>query len=424
MGVDKLLLALSYDNEYDRPYVYTKIRKEAMDETNKGREWNNHYIYSIGDEVKFLWQIQGVPIAAFTLINAFHSSAKDTVVVGNRLIGDLVETFVDEYGGDLKKADKRMRWVYDGERPSLTNTLMKGITALELKADEPYALVCGDVPLFYDYDDILHDPDIGKNAAVLDLNGFETVFAGETWPGHFPRYYHFRMDHTDVKEPNCHLLRNSQPLTGVVEKLYDQRKTTRSGGLKSLFFNRVLAAAPRIAPYLFLHEPTSLLALCAEEFRCVAASTRYEIRPFDAKVADWRPKSVSRMFSAALGAPVLIKVRTDDPGRPKDIDSAEDFMLVAETMRRSDDVYPHMQDLVRVASYVMPHMEHPIFNGFPSYCDGWCDEVGMPRLFHKGHHVDDFDARFPRYAGMIPVSVKKHLEFNDRRIRKKEKEQN
>ncbi len=417
MGTPPLIIAASYNKECDGPQG---IITEYKTEVGRGRVYPNHYIKRWNtEEVKFLWHLCGVPMVAYAYVSALRSEeATDIAIVGNKAVGSLVELLNEEF----KPQDKRFVFAHEGDSWSLRSTVTKGVEAAMIEKDGGYGMVCGDIPLFYDYDALLSDTDADTYDAVLDLNGFENIFKGQEWPGHFPRYYHWNVNTPDgdraVKEPNCYMLRRVQPVMDIMEETYATRKTGRSSGIAGMLARECLwKRRAETWSYLWAHERRNLFQLAKDTVPFLFRKAFDPDVRFSGRNLNPTEDTVSYLLSIGTGATMRVKARHHDPGRIEDVDSIEDWMILHAMLSRDNAVYPHMEDIHRVRSEVMPKLSGTMFDGFPTYANELAMKLGLGvPLYDDGTFSEKFlQQRTKITQKMIENGVACHKRFNENR---------
>jgi len=197
--IRKAILSCSYDDSGDN--LEEKILAYLKKERKAGKEYVTPLFARNGtdakDFMKFNFSLQGIPLFFYGAFQLFKAGV-EAVVVGNDDTGFLHEKICKFFG------ITNQTFVHEGKPDewSFSNTIRKGMPALNLTDTENMILLPGDAP-FVDVSSAVNDPDAKKYDAVLALN------AKEINP-FFPRGYYTALKYKGeiylLKEPNLWIL--------------------------------------------------------------------------------------------------------------------------------------------------------------------------------------------------------------------------
>lgn len=371
--IKKIGIGASYDDSGPLEKLCESINNEAHKE-RKESGITNHYFKRSGQDPrtsKFCYQIAGVPLIAYQLMNSLASGAERIAVVGDELVGKVVNHFDAFFRLDWPK----ITFVPEGNSWSLKNTFEKIQQGLDAKPDEPIVQVSGDTPLFLDINALLTENQADYYDLILDLNCKEKIYPVQLSKNrcYFNRRWHLPIRAEDgtnwVKEPNCSIWKPNENFFSKINLIFEGRKSYRNAGndakpkgrsklIRNLLiedgkWRKTLWYAPLALSYLGIRRLTS----------------------FNPAIIDCNV--LSRLASHALDAKVLVKAKHNEWGRLADIDSAEDLMFFEALFHSVSDpsqIYPYYGELSAFCEYLkhQPDMQdEEIIQDFPGYINSW-----------------------------------------------------
>jgi len=163
------------------------------------------------DNLKFLYPLNGIPMIAYTLLNAVDQQA-DCRVIGPGKVGKLAELMNDELGSSIT-------YIKEGPEPALSGS----ITALLHDAGSRNYFVAGDIPMARDYVTTGYEGDVvyDFNTRNLLVDGIVRNFYNKATTGALTR---------DFKEPNVYYCskKGSRMIMEAADFFFSSRK---NGGL-------------------------------------------------------------------------------------------------------------------------------------------------------------------------------------------------
>lgn len=465
--VEKALITASY-NEYD---VENHVREMVENERKKGNFYNNHLILRDKKDYifneKFLYPIAGVPALVWVMENVNMSRIKKCAVVGSPSSEKVFNAFLNVYN-----PDKEFIFADEGDNWSLGNTIERGRNVLMPSDDELSLQLPGDLPSWYNIDQVLRDKHVKNYDAVVNLNTKER--AGKYWP----RNYHFRTRSWDrrlrmrklhSKESNYLMINLNKTDTRVVDIFYGARKvyTDHDTGEESLekgqgyllyecfvkdgkWMETLKKLDKRVIPRLVIKglghaQEKIMMKLSKGDPTLTKQVLEYSLKPL-AKIIDYLDSKppvlnlalLENMISMAFNMNFKIKADNHDPATPEDMDSLEDWCIMNAMYQRVKDpadIHPYFWKIQEFRK-VMPELEKEVelYHDFPGFINeqfelyelvnGAYYPDGTPFLAKPPYDKDgNLDIVFtnPEVDKMIKKNIKYHKNYRKRKWKKSQK---
>ncbi len=358
--VTKAVITASYNDDGKEGPIRDKVMGQVEKEREKGYKFLNHLILRDTKHhrvTKFNFLLDKTPIISHVLYNTSRTSLEEITVVGDEITRANVEAFSDYFD------DSRFKYVNEGppKEWKLSETLRKGDPGGQV-----ILTLMGDLPLAWNLEHILHDPDIPNYDAIFDLNTKRKV--GK----HFPRYYHFKIRHKGVnwlaKEPNLYLM-DIGKIKHVSNLMYSGRKTHMGGGRSELFQK------------LFMENNKWKITLEGLG-KIYAAQTAFNW--IARRKLLLKPEKLQKVIEDLEGIKTKFKADNDQPGTLEDIDSLEDWAYLYDMLSRAKDrYYPHFSKLRKFSEDIMPELKrnHEFYYGFEDYINLLFKDYNLPEPF-------------------------------------------
>ncbi len=275
-----------------------------------------------GNDVKFIYNLDGLPIFAYPLMYALSSPAT-TSLIGPDEVLDFGQRIADAMG-------KGLNLIHEGNSPSLGNTIRRLSTESGMGDDDVMAAYSGDLPLIRNIYSMMADEDIRENDIVMDLNGRQTIFSYV--PEFIARTFY---DYMRKRDGRTVALKEFNALT------FNSRGGERVGTIADLFHSN-RKGGRQAAPILKL-----ILGKLGHPVRTLQHLPRFGLYLVK---KDWFPLSEEK--ASATASFVLdekgqlkarMKVEHDDFWRMWDIDGLHDYegyaAIFAAAKRKWGDAY-------------------------------------------------------------------------------------
>lgn len=369
--IDKCIISFSH-NRYETRSLADKFSiDKARREIAQGKKGISHLILRAEndeiDRLKFLFLIHGIPLVCYALGNLILSSLKEIVVVGSHEIKIVLDHF-------LKTVDtrgKKIQFVHeDLNNLMLINTLVLGRNSLSLAPNELVLFQPGDLPLMYDLEKVLCDPDLKHHNLILWLNSRQEMFPHfqEDPDAEFiQRNYHYRVIDQkknrlhDAKEPNVYPINLSAIEEDIIELLHQTRK---DGKILNAGLSKALRQPARML---------RLLPILANHFRHFEADLK-KFRLNDSYKFGMHLKNFNQGASILLDTPFLCKFN-EDPAYVGDVDALEDWedyeslTQYTESHGGLSQIHPLGDALLKFKEQAMPQLRQqiPMYANFSGY---------------------------------------------------------
>jgi len=404
------------------------VRNQVKSEKINGNSYLNHLILRDKseniDNVKFNFLLDDLPIMTYSLMNLYKSKIKNVAVVGNLDSKRIFEKFIDFYNVNQKY--DRFKFMDEGNNLSLSNTLIKGKSCLEIEDNDLSLLLPGDIPLFYDLEGAINDPSTISHDCILNLNTKDSTGV------YFPRNYHLRVDDGkkihEIKEPNFYLLNLNKVDLGILDIFYGGRKTYsnfdqkdkslekgRGYAIKERFFSN--GKWKKTLNSLRGNYCSFLLPLVFNKSPLLKLNT------------------LESLVDQGIGLNSKLNLNNNDPGTIEDIDSLEDWAYLNQMFIESKKdknnrhkFYPYyktlnkfkgepMKDLRNELILYKNYDEHMnnLFRNFGLLERGYYSD-GKSFLLNKPYSEGNLNLNFSKYfvKDMIVNNVKNHKNFFDK----------
>lgn len=466
--VEKAIITASY-NDYGDVEAY--VREMVENEREKGNFYNNHLIVRNKTDYlfneKFLYPIAGVPAIVWVEVNVNMSRLKKNVVVGSPELEIVHNRFLDVYN-----PDKEFIFVDEGKDWNLANTIERGRDVLMPSDDELSLLLPGDLPFWYNIDQVLRDKHARNYDAVLNLNTKER--AGKYWP----RNYHFRTRSWDrrlrmktlhFKEANLFLFNLNKLDLDVINTFYGARKAytdhdTEKENLEKgqayllyecfvkdgKWMETLSKLDKRVIPRLVIKalghaQEKIMMRLSKGDPTLNKQVLEYSLKPI-AKIIDYLDSKppvlnltlLENMISMAFNMKFKIKADNHDPATPEDMDSLEDWCIMNamyQIAKDPSDIHPYFWKIQEFRK-VMPELEKEVelYHDFPGFMNEQCELYGLvngtyypdktPFLakppYDKNGNLDIVFTS-PEVEKMVRKNIKYHKNYKKRKWKKSQK---
>ncbi|MDP6642133.1 MAG: hypothetical protein QGF74_02015 [Candidatus Nanoarchaeia archaeon] len=398
--VTKAVITASYNDDGKESPIRDKVMYQAQKEREKGYKFLNHLILRDTKDhrvTKFNLLLAEIPIISHVLYNASRTSLEEITVVGDEVTKTNVGAFSEYF------KDSRFRYVDEGppEEWKLSETLRKGDSGGQV-----VLTLMGDLPLAWNLEHILHDPDIPNYDAIFDLNTKRKV--GK----HFPRYYHFRIRHKGVnwlaKEPNLYLM-DIGKIEYVADLMYSGRKTNMGEGRWKLFEK------------LFIENGKWKITL---DGLGKVYSAQIAFNLIAGRELLLKPEKIQKVINDLAGIKTRFKADNNQPGTLEDIDSLEDWAYIYDMLSEAKDkYYPYFSKLRKFSEDVMPELKrkHEFYYGFKDYMNSLFKEYDLLEPFvRKGVFENPFTSNKidsstrNRVKRMMKLNILAHGRYNRR----------
>lgn len=364
------------------------------------------------DENKGLVPIyEDITVCAPEIINGAMANCKGPAV-GSEEVGMVM----NEIKSINKILEKNVIFVDEGDKLSLSNTLLRGADALNLKENEPFTFIAGDIPLFYDFKTLMEDSDIKENCFVADFN------SEHAFKEFFNRNCYWQLpDGTGVKEPNAFVV--TLHALKSIEKKFDKFYANRQGGkvgftlLAKLIFPELAKGYTRKISWSSWTELAKIAWDCRNKIIKKVFGKKYNIRNVTKTLGymvGQPPKrwTISRKTAEEFGyylfnGLIKTKVKHKNPFLVKDIDSWHDLFFYQEIIRRAIERYgseyeglnavlPNA-DILLELNKRMKKIKHKIgiLKDFKNYANKKLQEIRRHYIEKYGtEHLDKIPAQF------------------------------
>ncbi|MEA3430271.1 MAG: hypothetical protein U9R08_03285 [Nanoarchaeota archaeon] len=390
--IKKGILSFSYNYEGSREKVDKKVLRKYAKESRLAQKCRSHVKYRCVDDtingqpyelLKFLSPLfSGIPIAAYSLMNALKSPLEKVAVVGGNNIKLLLDSFTEFFNVE----PGRFVFAHEGDQKlSLGNSFWQGYKALQPNPDDMILFVPGDIPYWSNIAPFINDPDAGNHGAILHWNCKQSIFPNhQIDPGSefFHRKFHFHTPDKDFKEPQIWMMNLSQMDWNAL-RIY-------GGGLRKggsidwttpimLVYGNGEEDDDRIPKHLFHGNKIQRLYNIA---KFIASEGTQVLKKM------LSPEGLRDLASIVMDVPVKSTLNHDDVNLLADVDSWNDWAFFYEMERFAANhnfkIYPHQNlfDFTRA----LPNLKKsiPLLQHWSDIVNQHYDRYGLATPYNKG----------------------------------------
>ncbi|MFC1752915.1 hypothetical protein ACFL96_05910 [Thermoproteota archaeon] len=385
----KAVLGASHNKYPSREIADERIKTKAWRDMMNGSDCVSYnFLRAEGDDIdenKFLMPVIGhIPVVAFQIVYALMHGL-DTAVVGSREVGRVVEAIQASKNIPRVSLD-RLVFVDEGNELSMGNTLMRGAEALDIKGDDRFFLLSGDIPLGFDYIDMMTDKEWADHVMIMHVNARQRMFpSGEEF---IPRnYYHVLVngggEELEFKEPN--VWQFSKQMLDRMEFVSNTIYSNRQGG--GVGVGEIL----RMAGKDFLKDWKNIngddIAVLAKNLRIAISNQSGEREQYriNQRFAD-------KFATYIAGGPSLVKADHSNPWLMKDIDARHDLWFYMRLFNIAKKQYGSLSEMGAIVPHanrigslegVMHELgqEIPMISNFAEIENARAKKIGMEKPF-------------------------------------------